>query len=140
MKNDVPNIPNYLHISDPNLLYYKFHHIVINFITRLRWYFEINLRRLLLEDFFCILHIAEYVCKTCLKEVRQFKCRQTFEKFRAACNSSKNTRVPQFFFKGFWQLYFKNINFLKKLKRCLCAEFYEFKTKMTWKDKQNHIF
>ena len=61
-----------------------------------------------------------YVCKTCLKEVWiLLKCRETFEKFLAACNSSKNTGLPQFFFKGFWQLYFKNINFLTKTKRCL---------------------
>ena len=56
------------------------------------------------------------------------KCRKTFKKFLAACNSSKNTGLPQFFFKGFWQLYFKNINFLTKTKRSLYAGFYEFKT------------
>ena len=37
-------------------------------------------------------------------------------------------------------LYFKNINLLAKTKRCLYVEFYEFKTKMTGKDKQNLIF
>ena len=42
--------------------------------------------------------------------------------------------------KYFWQLYLKNINFLAKTKRCLYAEFYEFKTKLTGKGKQNHIF
>ena len=95
---------------------------------------EINLRWLLLEDLFCStqkMHISEYVFKTCLKELGTFfKCRETFE----------ITDLPQFFFKGFWQLYFKNINFLTKTKRCLYAECYEFKTKMTGKDKQNHIF
>ena len=40
----------------------------------------------------------------------------------------------------FRQLYLKNINFLTKTKRCFYAEFYEFKTKMTGKGKQNHIF
>ena len=55
-------------------------------------------------------------------------------------NSSKNTGLPQFFFQSFWQLYLKNINFLTKTKRCLYAEFYEFKTKMTGKGKRNHIF
>ena len=29
MKNDIPNIPSHLHISDPNFLQYEFHHIVI---------------------------------------------------------------------------------------------------------------
>ena len=66
------------------------------------------------------MHISGYVCKICLRELEiLLKCRETFEKFLAACNSSKNTGLPQFFFKGFWQLYFKNINFLTKTKRCL---------------------
>ena len=82
--------------------------------------------------FFCStqkMHISEYLCKTCLKELGiLLKCRETFEKFLSACNYSKNTGLPQFFFKGFWQLYFKNINFLTKTKRCLYADFYEFKT------------
>ena len=81
------------------------------------------------------MHISECVCKTCLKELGiLLKCRETFEKFLAACSSSKNTGLPQFFFKSFWQLYFKNINFLTKSKRCLHAEFYEIKTKMTGRD------
>ena len=29
MKNDIPNIPRQLHISDSNLLQYEFHHIVV---------------------------------------------------------------------------------------------------------------
>ena len=66
---------------------YEFHHIVINFITRYPWHFEINLCRLLLEDFLCStkkMHISEYVCKTCLKKLRiLLKCRETFEKFLA---------------------------------------------------------
>ena len=66
------------------------------------------------------LHISEYVCKTCLKELGiLLKCRETFEKFLAVSNSSKNTGLPHFFFTDFWQLYFKNINFLGKTKRCL---------------------
>ena len=48
-----------------------------------------------------------------------FKCSETFEKFLAVCNSSKNTGLPQFLFKGFWQLCFRNTNFLTKTKRCL---------------------
>ena len=47
------------------------------------------------------------------------KCRETFEQFLAACKSSKNTGLPQFFFEVFWQMYFKNINFLTKTKRYL---------------------
>ena len=44
------------------------------------------------------MHICEYICKTCLKEIGiLLKCRETFEKFIAAWNSSKNTDLPQFF-------------------------------------------
>ena len=76
------------------------------------------------------MHISEYVCKTCLKELGiLLKCRETFEKFLAAGNFFENIGLSQFFFKGFWQLYFKNINFQANTKRCLYAEFYEFKTK-----------
>ena len=54
------------------------------------------------------MHIAEYVCKTCLKELGiLLKYRETFEKIFVASNSSKNTGHPQ----GYWQLYFKNLNF-----------------------------
>ena len=113
MKNDIPNIPNCLHISDPNLLWYEFHHMVINFITIFPWYFEINLCQLLLEDFFCStqkMHVSEYVCKICLREEGiLLKCRKAFEIFLAECNSSKNTGLPQFFFIGFWQLYFNSL-------------------------------
>ena len=46
------------------------------------------------------------------------KCRETFENFLKACNCSKNAGLIIFFI-GFWQLHFKNINFLTKTKRCL---------------------
>ena len=66
------------------------------------------------------MHVSEYVCKTCLKELGiLLKGRETFEKFLAACNSSNNTGLPQFFFTSFYQLYFKNISFLTKTKKCL---------------------
>ena len=66
------------------------------------------------------MHIAEYVCKTCLKELGiLLNCWENFKKFLAACNSSQNTALPQFFFEDFWQLHFKNINFPAKTKRCL---------------------
>ena len=66
------------------------------------------------------MHFSEYVCKTCPKESRMFlKCREIFEKFIVACNSFKNTGLPKCFFKSFWQLHFKNINFLTKKKKCL---------------------
>ena len=106
-------------------IYYNMNFITLssNFITRFPWYFKISLHWLLLEDNFLAhkkMHISEYACKTCLKKLGiLLKCRETFEKFLAACNSSKNTGLPQFFFKGFWQLYFKNINFLTKTKNCL---------------------
>ena len=42
------------------------------------------------------MHISEYVCNTCLKELGiLLKCRETFEKFLAAWNSSKNTGLSQ---------------------------------------------
>ena len=127
-------------------IYYNMNFITLssNFITRFPWYFKINLHWLLLEDNFLAhkkMHISEYACKTCLKKWGiLLKCRETFEKFLTACQHFYNTGLPQFFFKDFWQLYLKNINFLAKTKRCLYAEFYEFKTKMTGEDKQNHIF
>ena len=131
MKNDILNIPNYLHLSDPKLVLYEFHYIVINFISRFSWHFEIEFRPLLLEDFFCSTqkrHISEYVCKTCLEELGiLLKYRETFKKLIATCNSSKNTGLSQFSFKGFWQLCFKNVNFLTKTKKWLYTDFYELK-------------
>ena len=48
------------------------------------------------------MHIFEYVCKICLKELGIWlKCNGTFEKFLAVCNSSKNTGLPQFVFQRF---------------------------------------
>ena len=35
MKNDIPNIPSHLHISDSNLLQYEFHHIAIKFYQKI---------------------------------------------------------------------------------------------------------
>ena len=73
------------------------------------------------------MHISEHVCKNCLQELGiLLKCRETFEKFLAACNSSKKAGLPQFFFKVLWKLYFKNINFLTKTKRRPNADVYEF--------------
>ena len=66
------------------------------------------------------MHISEYVCKACIKELEMLlKCRKTFEKFLAAWNFSKNTVLPEYFFTGFWQLHFKNISFLTNTKRCI---------------------
>ena len=84
-------------------IYYNINFITSpsNFITRFPWDFEINLHRLLLEDTFSSTqkrHVFEYICKTCIKELCiLLKCRETFEKFLAARNSSKNSGVPQFF-------------------------------------------
>ena len=54
----------------------------------------------------------------------------------------KNTRLPQFLFKGFWQLHFKNINFLTKsiIAPVMLTWMSSKLTKMAGKDKQNHIF
>ena len=52
------------------------------------------------------MHISECACKTCLKKLGiLLKCRETFEKFLAACEF-----------------------FLTKTKKCLLTDFYEFKT------------
>ena len=83
-----------------------------NFILRFPWHFEISLRRLLQEDYF--LQHAEMD----ISEFAYLECGEAFEKFLATCSSSKNTGLPQFFFKVFWQLRFKNISFLTKTKRC----------------------
>ena len=51
------------------------------------------------------MHIFEYVCKTCLKELGiLLKCRETFEKVLGACNSSKN--ADHFFFQRFLKTVF----------------------------------
>ena len=130
LKNDIPNIPNYLHISDSNLPWipshrHQFHHK----ISLALWDQSLPT---VSGGLFCgtqKMHISEYVRKTCLKELGiLLKCRETFEKFLAACSSSKNTGLPRFFFKAFWQLYFKNNNFLTKTKRCLYADFYKSKS------------
>ena len=91
MKNDIPNIPNYPHISELNVNFItSFHHIMTLVLSQdcpgsLRsifadfywWTFRCSIQKM---------HISEYVCKT-------------FENFLAASNFSKNTGFPQFFSK-----------------------------------------
>ena len=106
-------------------IYYNMNFITLssNFITRFPWYFKISLHWLLLEDNFLAhkkMHISEYACKTCLKKLGiLLKCRETFEKFLAACQLFWKYWSSTFFPNIFWQLYFKNINFLTKTKKCL---------------------
>ena len=108
----------------PTQIYYNMNLITSpsNFITRFTWHFEINLCWLLLEVNFCStqkMHVSDYVCKTCFKELGiLLKCRETFKTLLAACNSSKNTGLLQFFFKK-ETLYFKNTYFLAKTRSCL---------------------
>ena len=84
------------------------------------------------------MHISEYVCKNCLKELEiLLKYRETFETFVPATSSSKNTGLPQFFLKVFWQLYFKNINILTNTKRCLKSKTARWAGSF---GSQNHIF
>ena len=83
MKNYVSNIRSHFHIFDQNLLQYEFHHIAINFTARFPWHFKISLRRLLLKNNFKELGIL-------------LKCREAFEKFIAACNSSETTGLSSF--------------------------------------------
>ena len=121
LKNDIPNIPNYLHISDSNLPWipshrHQFHHK----ISLALW--DQSLPTVSGELFFVAqkMNISEYVCKNCLKELGiLLKCRESFKKFLAAYNSSKNAGLLKFFFLHFWQLYFKKIYYV---------DFYECKT------------
>ena len=86
------------------------------------------------------MHISEYVCKICLKELGiLLKCRETFEKFLAACNSSKNTGLPQFFSQVSDNCILKRLVSQQKQKGVYYADFYEFKSKMTGKDKQQIV-
>ena len=84
-----PNIPSHLHISDPNLLQHGFHHIVIRFYRKisLLLYDQSSLTASAAQFFSTQkMHIFEYSCKTCLKKLGiSLKCRETFEKFLAAC-------------------------------------------------------
>ena len=70
------------------------------------------------RNFFCgtqKIYISEYVWKTLLQELGiLLKCSKTFEELLAACNSPKNTGLPQFFFKVFWKLYLKKRQFPNK--------------------------
>ena len=103
-ENDIPNIPNYLHISDPNKKIWisshrhQFHHK----ISLALWDQSLPTT---FGGLFCStekMHISEYVCKTCLKKLRiLLKCRETFEKFLATWSSSKNTGLPKTSFSGF---------------------------------------
>ena len=87
------------------------------------------------------MHISEYACITCLKKLGiLLKCRETFEKISYSLPTLLKYWSSSIFFKDFWQLYLNNINFLAKTKWFLYAEFYEFKTNLTGKGKQNHIF
>ena len=122
-------------------IYYNMNFITLpsNFITRFPWYFKINLYWLILVDNFLAhkkMHISDYACKTCLKKLRiLLKWGKSLKNFLQPVNSSK-IMVFHNFFPNFWQLHFKNINFLTKTKKCLLTDFYEFKIS----DKQYHIF
>ena len=116
MKNDIPNIPSHLHISDSNLLQYEFHHIAIKFYCKISLVLHINFRRLLLEDSFlphkkCI--FLNMPAKLVLR-IRNFVKMQ-----RSLPTLLKILVFHNFFSKLFWQLCFKNINFLTKTKKCL---------------------
>ena len=79
------------------------------------------------------MRISENACKTCLKELGiLLECRKTFVKFLAACNSSTNTGLPQFFFHRFLKTVFYEHQFPnKKPKGAYYADFYQFKTNKT---------
>ena len=93
-----------------------------SFSTRFPWFFKINLLRLLLED--NILTQKKWIflnmpVKLVLRIRNFIKMQRNLKNFLHPARSSENTGLPQFFSKFFWQLYFKNINFLTKTKKCL---------------------
>ena len=102
-----------------------------NFSTRFPWYFKISLRQLFLEDNF-LAHkkfIFRNMSAILVLRIRNFVKMQG-NLWKLSCSLltfSENTDLPQFFSKFFWQLYFKNINFLTKNKSAYFANFYEFK-------------
>ena len=87
----------------PTQIYYNMNFITLSSISSQD--FPGTLRSIFAKCFcnnFCCstqkMHISEYVCQTCLKELGiLLKCRETLEKFLAACKSSKNTGPLQFF-------------------------------------------
>ena len=55
------------------------------------------------------MHISEYVCKSCLKELGiLLKCKGTLQGILAACNFSEDAGLPQIFLKISDIQYFKN--------------------------------
>ena len=90
--------------------------------------------------FFCSIqkmYVSECVCKPCLKELGiLLKCRDNFE------THLKILVFHIFFFKGFWELYFKEHGFPNKNQKVhIMLTFIKSKlTKMIGKDKQNDIF
>ena len=106
-------------------IYYNMNFITLssNFITRFPWYFKINLHWLLLEDNFlahkkCI--FLNMPAKLVLR-IRNFvKMQENLWKISSSLPTLLKILVfHNFFSKFFWQLYFKNINFLTKTNKCL---------------------
>ena len=116
MKNDIPNIPIHIHISDSNLLQYEFHHIAIKFYYKISpWDFKINLRQLLLED-------------------------QNLKNFLQPENSSENSALQKIFSKFFWQLYFNQFsNKNQKVRNMLTFKNPKLPDYWQLSDKQYHI-
>ena len=117
MKNDIPNIPSHFHIYNMNFVTLSW-----NFITRFPWYFKINLGRRFLEANFlarkkCI--FLNMPAKLVLR-IRNFVKMQG-NLWKISCSLPTFLKILVFhnFFQIFWQLYFKNINFLTKTKKCL---------------------
>ena len=73
MKNDIPSIPSHLHISDSDLLQYEFHHTVIKFYDKTSLVlYDQSLPTASRGQIFSTqkMHISEYACKTCLKNLQ----------------------------------------------------------------------
>ena len=87
------------------------------------------------------MNVSKCVCKTFLKELGTlWKCRETFEKFLAACNSFKNTGLPQFFSQVSDNYILRTPFPIINQKVPIILTFMNSKlTKITDKDNQNHI-
>ena len=94
-----------------------------NFSTRFPWYFKINLCQLFLEDNFLAHKKCIFLNMSAILvlRIRNFVKMQG-NLWKISCSLPTLLKIPifrNFFWKFFWQLYFKNINFLTKNKKCL---------------------
>ena len=96
-------------------IYYNMNFIILpsDFTTRFLWHFQVIFSTQKM-------HISEYACKTFLKELGiLLNAGKSLKNFLHPATLLKLLVFHKFFSKVFWTLYFKNINFLTKTKKCL---------------------